>query len=123
WSGVLTTRRQHMTPSSVVDWIDEVTTSDTWAQVVARAWTDEAFEARLMSDPATVLHEAGVEVPVGLAVRVQAETEELDAAPGSLCLVLPPKPAAGELRCEHLGTISQRSGARICGPGFCTRPW
>jgi hypothetical protein len=57
-----------------------------WGQVVARAWTDEPFKQRLLSDPQAVLAEAGLPVPSNLTVQVH------EATPTNLHLVLPPPP-------------------------------
>src|SRR4051794_9175613 len=57
-----------------------------WGQVVARAWSDDAFKQRLLSDPRTVLAEAGLPVPANLTVQVH------EATPTQLHLVLPPSP-------------------------------
>ena len=35
------------------------------AQLVARAWRDEAFHQRLLADPRTVLEEYGIAAPAG----------------------------------------------------------
>jgi hypothetical protein len=47
-----------------------------WSQVVARAWCDEAFKKRLLSDPRNVLAEHGMDVPQGTEVLVE-EGEEV----------------------------------------------
>jgi hypothetical protein len=57
-----------------------------WGQVVARAWSDETFKQRLLSDPRTVLAEAGLPVPRNSTVQVHETT------PTQLHLVLPPPP-------------------------------
>ena len=101
-----------MAPSSVADWVDAVTTSDTWAQVVARAWADETFHTRLLADPTTILYEAGVDVPTGIEVLVQEASEM--GEPYSACLVLPPKPAVGELMEERLTAQVDAGPARLC---------
>jgi len=111
-----------MTPSSVADWVEEVTTSDTWAQVVARAWADEAFEARLMTDPAAVLHEAGLEVPIGMELRVQEASEEQEAPVPGAHLVLPPKPAMGECTVEPIAYLSRSRASVICTGGGSAKP-
>ena len=61
-----------------------------WGQVVTRAWSDETFKQRLLSDPGTVLAEAGLPVPPNLTVQVH------EATPTKLHLVLPPPPPAGQ---------------------------
>jgi hypothetical protein len=46
-----------------------------WNQIVARAWCDEEFMDRLMSDPRSVLAEHDLEVPFGTEVEVVLGTE------------------------------------------------
>jgi hypothetical protein len=46
-----------------------------WSQIVARAWCDEGFMKRLLSDPRDVLSEHGLEVPEGTQVKVKEGTE------------------------------------------------
>jgi hypothetical protein len=57
------------------------------AEILARAWTDEAFRGKLEADPAAALAEAGFPSPEGRTVQVIPET------PGALTLVIPPAPA------------------------------
>ena len=59
-----------------------------WGQIVARAWADEAFKARLLADPRAVVQEHGIAVPAGKAVQVAAYGDD------TVLLVLPPRPAA-----------------------------
>jgi len=46
-----------------------------WSQIVARAWCDEGFMKRLLSNPRDVLSEHGLEVPEDTEVRVAEGTE------------------------------------------------
>jgi hypothetical protein len=46
-----------------------------WSQIVARAWCDEGFMKRLLSNPRDVLSEHGLEVPEGTEVKVAEGTE------------------------------------------------
>src|SRR5262245_5433441 len=85
-----------MTEQAVQQWIEYVTSQDAWAQVVARAWADEAFQARLVTDPTAVLREAGPAVPAGIEVREQ------EAPAHGAYLVLPPKPPADAMYAEPL---------------------
>ena len=39
----------------------EVERRQRWGQLIARAWSDERFKHRLLTEPATVLKEAGLE--------------------------------------------------------------
>ena len=50
---------------------------DLEAKIVARAWADEGFRARLKADPrAAVAEETGVTVPESIALEVLEETPE-----------------------------------------------
>ena len=46
-----------------------------WGQIVARAWCDEGFMKRLLSDPRSVLAEHDLEVPPGAEVEVVLGTD------------------------------------------------
>jgi len=41
-----------------------------WGKVVARAWTEASFKARLLTDPEAVFREYGFEVPPDIAIKV-----------------------------------------------------
>jgi hypothetical protein len=70
-----------------------------WGQLVARAWGDEAFKARLLAEPAAALVEQGIPVPPGVEVRVVENTDRV------LYLALPPAPAE-ELSDEQLDAVA-----------------
>jgi Nitrile hydratase, alpha chain len=59
--------------------------------IVARAWTDDIFKCRLVSDPAGVLKAEGVRIPQGVEVRILEDTDNV------LHVVLPMKPSGREL--------------------------
>ncbi len=42
---------------------------------IVRAWRDEAYRRQLLGDPATVLREAGLELPAGCRVTVLEDTD------------------------------------------------
>jgi hypothetical protein len=50
--------------------MDQQAFQQAWGRVVARAWGDESFKARLLREPAGVFKEYGFEVPPTLAIRV-----------------------------------------------------
>jgi Nitrile hydratase, alpha chain len=53
------------------------TRRDLEAKVVARAWADEAFRARLKADPRmAVAEETGITVPEEITIEVVEETPE-----------------------------------------------
>lgn len=78
--------------------------AETWrasyGQVVARAWSDVAFKAKLLADPAAALAKVGVEVPAGVTVTVVENTPE------SVHLVLPSPPPEDEPTNEELDRVA-----------------
>jgi hypothetical protein len=80
-----------------------------WSQIVATAWADPEFNARLLADPRTVLAEHGIDVPEGIELVVVENTETVQH------LVLPSSPA-GELADEFLvGSAGADSYCGFCG--------
>jgi hypothetical protein len=58
-----------------------------YGKIIARAWRDPAFKAKLVADPLGALEQAGVAVPAGVTVKVVENTDK------HFHLVLPPQPA------------------------------
>jgi hypothetical protein len=69
-------------------------------QVVTRAWTDDAFKHKLMTDPAGSLRAEGIAVSAGVEVRVVEDTATV------VHLVIPPKTADGELDMQSLERVA-----------------
>jgi hypothetical protein len=74
-----------------------------YGKVVARAWRDPAFKAKLKADPEAALKEAGVALPAGLKVTVVENTAQ------HFHLILPPKPSA---------ELSDQQLDKVAGGGF-----
>lgn len=73
----------------------------TVAKAIVRAWTDEDFKAKLLSDPNAALVEHGVEISAGITVKVIENTANTQH------LVLPVAPSnAAELSAEELEKIA-----------------
>ena len=53
------------------------TVQQQWAKIIAKAWADEDFKARLIADPAETLKAEGIEVPDGMIFKVVENTENL----------------------------------------------
>lgn len=75
------------------------------AQIIAKAWQDDAFKQELLSNPrATVIRELGLtEAPDNLDIKVVEEN------PNTLYIVLPMKPVAptgSELSEEELEAVA-----------------
>jgi hypothetical protein len=94
-----------------------------WSQIVARAWADEGFKNRLLSNPRAVLTEHGITLVSDAKIRVvegnAVALQEND--PGLLWL--PPSPA-DELIEEELGGTEVaycycRCGRCGCGCAAC----
>jgi nitrile hydratase alpha subunit len=66
--------------------------SKAFSRLVEKAWSDEAFKERLLTDGARVLKEAGINVPEGVDVKFLENSEKV------VHVVLPsPPPLDGEL--------------------------
>ena len=89
-----------------------------WNQIVARAWCDNDFMKRLLSDPRAVLAEHDLEVPPGMEVEVVMGTEvKIDTNNTVRRFILPVGPSQ-ELMEEELGGDAV---AWYCGCGACGR--
>jgi Nitrile hydratase, alpha chain len=69
-------------------------------KVIASAWSDDDYKARLVADPKSVLSEAGVALDDGAEIKVVEETAEVRY------LVIPAAPAEGELSEDALDQVS-----------------
>lgn len=69
-------------------------------QITAKAWTDANFKKRLLSDPAAVLKDYGLNVPSDVKIKVVEDTDTLHH------FILPPKPADKELSEEDLSAVA-----------------
>lgn len=84
-------------------------------RLVAKAWLDETFKQRFVSETATVLEENGLTIPNGLQIKVNqnASAETLTSTVNSSTsneiyeIPLPPKPAG--LKDEQLRSWSDRN--------------
>jgi hypothetical protein len=88
--------------------------SKPWSRIVARAWADEDFQDRLLSEPKVVLREYGIETEGEVCVSV-AETPDSERTDDVLQLILPPPPS--DLSEEEL----LPTGVAFCGCGGCFR--
>jgi hypothetical protein len=83
---------------------DQGTTSIDWeraSELVAKAWADEGFKQRLMSDPEAVLKEHGIPIPAGGAkVKVVENTDDVRH------LVIPARPKTTELSEAQLAGVA-----------------
>ncbi len=87
-----------------------------WSLIVARAWADEEFRDRLISNPQAVLRENGLEIAPDVEVRVVEDSESVRH------FILPANPA-GDLCEEELsptaGADSFSGGCGRCGRCGC----
>ena len=75
-------------------------TTSIHGMIIAKAWSDPAFKAKLLADPPVPpLEELGVAVATGKTVKV------VENADRHLHLVLPPKPA-GQLSADEADRLS-----------------
>ena len=90
-----------------------------YGKVVAKAWRDPSFKAKLIADPKSILKQAGVSIPTGVTVKVVEDTGT------HFHIVLPAKPA-GALSDEALdkaagGAASLYPLPPKCGPKLSSR--
>jgi len=74
-----------------------------YAKLVAKAWSDESFKEKLLTDSRAVLEGEGIIVPPGVDVKVVEQTDT------QLFMVIPIKPLSAEV-----GTLEERSAAFLC---------
>ncbi|MDG3439620.1 NHLP leader peptide family RiPP precursor [Nitrospirillum amazonense] len=82
-----------------------------YGRVVAKAWSDDGFKARLMADPVTVLQAEGLAVPAGLTVTV------LENTPTRYTLVLPARPT--DLSDDDLDEVAGGWCSCVMSSDFC----
>ena len=86
-----------------------------YGQLIAKAWSDEGFKARLLANPKAAMAEVGMDAPEGVEIEVVESTQE------KAYLVIPPKPV-GELSDEDLDKVSGgAAGTDNCK--FCIFCW
>ncbi len=73
-------------------------------EVISKAWSDEAFKVRLLTDTMAALKENGIAVPEGVSVRVVENTDKL------FHLVIPPRPEPVQLSDDDLNKVAGGGG-------------
>ena len=82
-----------------------------YGKLVAKAWADEDFKARLLAEPAAVFKDNDIAIPEGVELIIVENTKL------TFHMILPPAPD-GQLNEEELENVA---GGR-CGSGFaCTK--
>ena len=79
-------------------------------KLIAKAWADEEFRARLLANPAAVLAEVGVNVPRGVSVVVLEDTRD------KAHFVIPARPSSKDLYEQDLAKViwGPSDGGHIC---------
>src|SRR5262245_4516948 len=94
----------------------EQTPSDLAAQVIARAWKDEAYKPELLNDPKGVLGRELARIAPGATLPEQVQIHVLEETPTTRYLVLPPQPSAvadaAQLSDQELALVAA-SGTKI----------
>ncbi len=91
-----------------------------YGRVVAKAWDDEAFKQRLLTDPKAALQAEGLSFPEDAEVRVVEPNDRL------VYFSLPPKPAGlsvEQLSAEQLSGVAGADSITCvgCVTGMCVR--
>ncbi len=79
-----------------------------YAKLVAKAWSDPAFKARLMREPKTVLAEAGLGLPKGIDLKV------IETTGTTAYFILPAPPKDVELSEEALSSVAAGAACMWC---------
>ena len=66
-----------------------------YAKLIAKAWSDESFKERLLSDSRAVLEAEGISLPPGVNVKVLEQTD------AQFFLVIPQMPAGMNICIEE----------------------
>lgn len=88
-----------------------------WSQmgeVVAKAWSDPEYKARLLSDATSVLKEAGIDYGPGVEVKIVENTDAVRY------ITLPQPPSEAELSEEQLDRVA--GGGRTRATAHCHIP-
>jgi hypothetical protein len=94
--------------------IQQISDDLLWSQIVARAWCDQGFMKRLLSNPRDVLSEHGLEVPEGREVRVEEGAEvKVEEDDSMVCRFVLPVNPPDELTDEDL------DGHAVSWCGWC----
>ena len=71
--------------------------TDTWEQIVAKAWSDADFKQRLLTDPASVFADYGIAIPKGGTVKIVENTDTVK----TMVLPAPPRSSVTEITDEN----------------------
>lgn len=87
-----------------------------WSQIVARAWCDEDFMQRLLSNPRAVLTEHDLEVPPGMEVEVVLGTEvKVDDTDTVRRFILPASPSHDLIEEDLVDEVVAYCACGACG--------
>ena len=86
--------------------------NDDWqqirAKIIAKAWADDEFRSQFVKDPRAVISSMGIQVPEEAELVVHEDSAD------KYNLVIPSRPAEGEMSDADLDNISA-SGNKFCG--------
>jgi hypothetical protein len=97
---------------------DMMEMSTPWSRAIVRALKDKAFKSRLVANPTATLTAAGVDIPVGVTVKVVENTAN------QVYMVLPDS-GDGELSDNELERVAAgvHPGSAVCNAaGGATNP-
>ncbi|MEO5361536.1 MAG: NHLP leader peptide family RiPP precursor [Nitrospirota bacterium] len=69
-------------------------------EIITKAWNDEAFKVKLLSDTMAALKEQGIDVPAGVTIKAVENTAN------HITIIIPSKPEARELSDADMSKIA-----------------
>ena len=76
-------------------------------QIIAKAWSDQAFQSRLLANPNEALKECMIEIPIDMDLKVHLNSERV------FHLVVPLPPVERELATVDDASAEDRGGCRL----------
>lgn len=77
--------------------------------IIAKAWSDAGFKAKLLANATETLSSMGVKVPPGITIKVVEDTDS------AWHLVIPPQSADGSLTDDQLGKVAGGFAQHVMG--------
>ena len=82
-----------------------------YAQLIAKAWSDDTFKSELIKNPRSLMSDMGINVPEGVDIQIVEDT------PQKVHLVIPSRPSKDEMNEIDLNKLTWAYESNSSGPG------